>query len=183
MITQRAEGKKKGKVEIALFSSSQDRRTPHSLHDGSEHEASTSIKHQNFAACVDVRQSQHLGERVVPQVAASHEKHTHHLFLPHKNTTFTDILLNRCAASPDLPRFPAVVHHSEDATGRSYNRHSIFIPGAAQDGKRPITLITARSIIFLSLQRDGGRIIRSDSLLLFLLDVLILGVFRLIFER
>lgn len=111
------------------------------------------------------------------------KKHTHHLFLLHKNTTFTDILLNRRAASPDLPRFPAVVHHSEDATGRSYNRHSIFIPGAAQDGKRPITLITARSIIFLSLQRDGGRIIRSDSLLLFLLDVLILGVFRLIFER
>lgn len=51
-------------------------RTSHSFHDSSQHEACTGLKHQDFAACMDVCQSQHLGQCVVPQVATLH-KNTH----------------------------------------------------------------------------------------------------------
>lgn len=53
-------------------------RTSHSFHDSSQHEACTGLKHQDFAACMDVCQSQHLGQCVVPQVATLHKNtHTH----------------------------------------------------------------------------------------------------------
>lgn len=77
-ITQRAGTKGEGGREyvtekvwiIRATGSSQDCwHTPHSFHDSSEHEARAGLEHQNFATSVDVPQSQHLGERVIPQVA------------------------------------------------------------------------------------------------------------------
>lgn len=61
--------------------------TPHPFHDSSKHEARAGLKHQNFATSVDVPQSQHLCECVVPQVAEWQGNTSTHssLFAPQKH--------------------------------------------------------------------------------------------------
>lgn len=47
-------------------------RTAHPFHDGTQDQAGARLKNQDFAVGVHVCQRQHLGQRVVAQVAAQH---------------------------------------------------------------------------------------------------------------
>lgn len=47
--------------------------------------------------------------------------------------TSPHLFINPHDTSPDLPRFSAVVHHRQDATGRFQNHHSVFVPGKRRD--------------------------------------------------
>lgn len=55
--------------------------------------------------------------------------------------TSPHLFINPHDASPDLPRFSAVVHHRQDATGRFQNHHSVFVPGKREQVKRRQTSV------------------------------------------
>lgn len=67
-----------------------------------------------------------------------------------------------------------MVHHRQDATGRFQNHHSVFVPVKRRDENKlkEDKLLSFGNEVFF----------RNRSLLLFLLDVFVLGIFRLIFE-
>lgn len=151
-------------------------RTPHPLHDGAQDQAGARLKHQDFAASVHVCQGQHLGQRVVAQVAASH------INTPHFNCCKVTIIQKN--------------RHTILTEKKKWLTHQIF-PGSLpwyiiartrQEGFRTVTVLS-----YLGHDQDGNERLKKeighlfrferDSLLLFLLNVLVLGVFRLIFER